>query len=172
MCAVCPRRCLIFLSIGSGSRGLMSRGNWEKLSLNHPPPLPLSTPNSSQEPPPLTHPSPPPPTIRCLPSPPPPPQGKKEPQKTENTNPPRLENNCTPVVDSRQHLCQSETWQHKNKNHFEHHNGAMGKMGEQQKWPRKNTLWERERGKGKGERGKGKGERGKGKMWEQEKWEN
>ena len=39
----------------------------------------------------------------------------------------------------------------------------MGKMGEQQKWPRKNTLWERERGKGKGEREKGKGERGKGK---------
>ena len=41
----------------------------------------------------------------------------------------------------------------------------MGKMGEQQKWPRKNTLWERERGKGKGERGKGKGEKvGAGKV--------
>ena len=34
VCAVCPTRCLIFLSTGGGSRGLMPRGNWEKLCLN------------------------------------------------------------------------------------------------------------------------------------------
>ena len=40
VCAVSPRRYLIFLSTGGGSRGLMPTGNWEKLclNLNQPPP--------------------------------------------------------------------------------------------------------------------------------------
>ena len=42
----------------------------------------------------MTYPSPRP-TIGCFPVPPPRKKGA-----TENTNPPRLENNCTPVVDS------------------------------------------------------------------------
>ena len=113
------------------------------------PPRPLSRPNSSQETPPTQS----PPPYRVLSSPPPPPQGEKAPQKTHTH--PRLENNCTPVVDSS--VCDSFilipilfVWAD---NLFVY----FGKG---------------ERGKRKGERGKGKGEGGKGKMWDQEKWEN
>ena len=60
----------------------------------HPPPPPLSTPNSSQQTPPVN----PPPHYRVLSSPPPPPP--KEKRRHGKHKPPRLENNCTPVVDS------------------------------------------------------------------------
>ena len=65
----------------------------------NPPPPPLSTPNSSQEtPPPLTHPSP---TIGCSPPP-------KEKRRHGKHKPPRLENNCTLVVDSS--VCDNFNW--------------------------------------------------------------
>ena len=167
MCAVCPRRCLIFLSIGSGSRGLMSRGNWEKLSLNHPPPLPLSTPNSSQEPPPLTPPSPPP-TIRCLPSPPPPPPKEKRRHKRQKTQTPPVWKTIAHLILTADSICDNQ--KHGNTKLKTTLSTTTGEWG---KWvSSKSGQGKIHFGKGKGKRGKGRGERGKGKMWEHEKWEN
>ena len=114
----------------------MPRGNWEKLCLNqapHPPP-PLSTPNSLQETPPIS----PPPHYRVLSTPPPP----KEKRRHRKHRPPRLENNCAPVVESS--VCDNfnlililVVWAD---NLFVY-------------------FWKGERGKGNGERGKGKIER-------------
>ena len=78
----------------------MSRGNWEKLSLNHPPLAVVHTKFFTGTPP-----------LRDLPIPPPhyqvpsiPPPRKNGATKNRKHKPTRLENNCTPVVDSRQHL--------------------------------------------------------------------
>ena len=132
----------------------MPRGNGEKLSLNQPPPPPLSTPNSSQETPPVTHPSPPPPY--WVPSTPPPPQGKKAPQKTENTNP--------PVWKTIAHLLLTPGSTCDNQKHGSTKikttlSTTMGKWGKSVS--SKSGQEKIDFGKGKGERGKGKGERGK-----------
>ena len=61
----------------------------------NPPPPPLSTPNSSQETPPRDPPTLPP--LSGASNPPPPPKEKRCHGKNK---PPRLETNCTPVVDN------------------------------------------------------------------------
>ena len=165
MCAVCPRRCLIFLSIGSGSRGLMSRGNWEKLSLNHPPPCRCPHQILHRNPPPLTHPSPPPPHYQ-VPSTPPPKEKRRH--KKQNTQTPPVWKTIAHLLLTADSTCDNQ--KHGNTKIKTTLSTTTGQWG---KWvSSKSGQGKIHFGKGKGERGKGKGERGKGKMWEQEKWEN
>ena len=129
----------------------MPRGNWEKLSLNHPPPFAVVHTKLFTGNPPVTHPSPPP-TIGCLPPP-------KEKGATKNKKTPTL-----PLWKTIAHLLLTADRTSDNQKHgsTKIKTTLSTTTGQWGKWVSSKSGQEKIHfGKGKGERGKGKGERGK-----------